>query len=108
MRAEFLLAILLTTQGVIGDVLLKQAVYASDPRRIILIILASLVYGFAAPGWYSIMRIVNLGIAGAGISALTIVALSAIGYFAFGETFNARQICGVIFAILAVSFFAYS
>ena len=107
MHSEFFLAVLLTMQGVAGDVLLKHAGCVSGVGRILLILFAALIYGLAAPGWYSIMQTVDLGIAGAGISSLTVVALSIVGYLAFGETFNARQICGVVFAILAVLFFAY-
>jgi hypothetical protein len=43
MRREMLLALLLTAQGVAGDVLLKLAVSAVGDKRLFLILLAAIV-----------------------------------------------------------------
>jgi drug/metabolite transporter (DMT)-like permease len=86
-----------------GDVLLKLAVPTVGDTRLILP--AAIVYGLAAPGWYFIMRTVALGVVGAGISSLTIIALAIVGCFAFGKTFGPRQVLGIIFAFAAVALF---
>jgi drug/metabolite transporter (DMT)-like permease len=108
MLGEIMLVLLLTAQGVAGDVLLKRAVSTVGDTRVFLIALAALVYGLAAPGWYFIMRTVDLGVVGTWISSLTIIALALVGWLVFGETLSPRLALGVAFAFAAVALFAFA
>ena len=97
-----LLSIMLAVVTLIGDWLIK---IASQQERAIAngwFIAGVLVYGACAFVWVHAMQHMKLATLGVISSLGTVVLLTALGSFVFGETLNRHEIAGLMFAGMAV------
>lgn len=85
-----------------GDYVLKVAADGDMDLNSNHVIAGGLLYASSAIMWYFAMRYMTLAQAGVVSSMLTLLALCAIGYYAFGERFHLREYAGVGCALAAM------
>ncbi|MFK7882417.1 hypothetical protein [Roseobacter sp.] len=88
--------------SVFGDYALKYASALVSPLTSFWFASGVVLYGFTAVGWLVLMQSHNLAQIAVLYSAATILALTAVGYFFFGEELSSRQIIGLTAAVLSV------
>ena len=87
----------------LGDYLIKRATMSPAGLFSANFISGALLYGLTAIGWFYLIKSQSLAMIAVAFTASTIIALSTMGYFIFGEQFGKREALGVTFAILAVA-----
>lgn len=87
---------------VFGDYALKYASTMSTPMLSSWFVGGAALYAVSAVGWLLLMQTHNLAEIAVLYSAATILALTAVGYFFFGENVSFRQVLGLSAALLSV------
>lgn len=95
--------VIITIATLLGDYLIKKATMSPAGLLSPHIISAAILYGLTAIGWFHLMKSQSLAMIAVAFTASTIIALSAMGYFMFGEQFGKREALGVTFAVLAMA-----
>ena len=96
----FLIFVVVLT--ICGDYALKYASLKISPYVSGWFVLGSLLYGATAIGWIALMRTHDLAQIAVLYSSATIVVLTLVGIFSFGETLSIKQIVGLSAALLSV------
>ena len=99
----FLVLALIAVATVLGDFHIKKAAMSLSGLRSPHLLSGTLLYGVTAFGWFYLMKSQSLAMIAVLFTASTIIALSVLGYFVFGEQFGKREAIGVTFALLAVA-----
>ncbi len=102
-QKSLLILALITSATLLGDFYIKRATIAPSGLRSSEFIAGGLLYGVTAIGWFHLMKNQSLAMIAVAFTASTVIALSALGYFVFGEEFGKREAVGVTFALLAVA-----
>ncbi|OCX60983.1 hypothetical protein BFP70_16080 [Thioclava sp. SK-1] len=102
MTRPYIILVIIVVLTVVGDYALKLAAGKTQPFISMWFVSGAVLYAATAMGWVMLMQTHNLAQIGALYSSVTILALTAVGYFAFGETLTVKQCCGLIAALLAV------
>lgn len=97
-------AVVLVT--VTGDFLLKLAAQAPDTFRTPAFWGGAALYMLTAVGWTLVMRNLPLATIGVFYAVLTILLLTALGVFVFGETITAREGLGIALAVASLMLMA--
>ena len=100
---SLLILLLITCATLLGDFYIKKAAMAPSGLRSPELFAGALLYGVTAIGWFYLMKSQSLAVIAVAFTASTIIALSALGYFVFGEHFGKREALGVTFAALAMA-----
>jgi drug/metabolite transporter (DMT)-like permease len=95
-----MLAMALVT--VLGDWLLKLASQQESAIGNHWFVGGTLVYACCAFGWVYAMQHMKLATLGVVYSLATVVMLTALGVFVFGETLNRQEMLGLVFAGMSV------
>ena len=85
-----------------GDTILKLAADNGSGFWQPLVVLGCVLYAFSALMWFSAVRHITLAQAGVAYSALTLLALCAIGAIWFDEPIGAREVAGIVCALAAI------
>jgi drug/metabolite transporter (DMT)-like permease len=99
---SFLVLVSIASATLIGDYFIKRAAMSPAGIRSPELIAGALLYGLTAIGWFHLMKSQSLAMIAVTFTASTVIALSALGFFVFGEQFGRREALGVTFAVLAV------
>lgn len=98
----FLILGIVTIATLLGDYFLKMAAGKTEGMRTGWFAAGVVSYALLAIGWYFLMKGNSLATIGVMFSALTILLLTALGYFVFKEQFGVREALGISLALLAV------
>lgn len=85
-----------------GDYLLKTASMETQPFKQASFAGGCFAYAATAVGWIYVMRHLKLSAIGAIFSVSMTTALVFIGLLAFKEALRAREIVGLVFALLSI------
>lgn len=88
--------------SIIGDYLLKLASQREDWMTTPHFALGALLYGVSAFGWVLAMRLMPLGSIGVSYAVLSVLALTALGVFVFGEKLALRDVLGILLAFTSL------
>lgn len=99
---SLLILSLITSATLLGDFFIKRAAISLAGLRSPELFGGALLYGVTAIGWFHLMKSHSLAMIAVAFTATTIIALSALGHFVFGENFDKREVLSVTFAVLAV------
>lgn len=99
-RTLVLVAIIALTAA--GDYAIKHASGREDPFVSWQFLSGIVLYGLPAIGWLLLMREFSLAQIGVIYSSATILILTALGVFMFGEQLNSRQVLGIAAAIASI------
>ena len=94
---------LITAATLFGDFHIKKSAMSLNGLSSPHLLSGALLYGVTALGWFYLMKSQSLAMIAVLFTASTIIALSVLGYFVFGEQFGKREALGVTFALLAVA-----
>lgn len=98
----FLGTVGLAAAGAVADYFLKVASQEHRTFRNWWFVAGCLTYALTAFGWVLVMKHIKLANVGAVYSLSTVLLLTALGVFVFGETLNRYEIVGIVLAILSV------
>ena len=101
MRAPTLI-LLIAVFTLIGDYLLKLASEREQSFTTWAFAVGIVVYGSTAIGWVLVMKHLPLASIGVWYSIVTMLLLTGLGVFAFGETLTLRDGAGIVLAIAAL------
>jgi drug/metabolite transporter (DMT)-like permease len=96
----FLIIAVLT---LVGDYFLKLASERERSFVTGVFVAGLLIYGSTAIGWVYVMKHMSLAAIGVWYSIVTILLLTGLGVFVFGESFTARDGLGIILAFAALA-----
>lgn len=99
---KYWILLFIITFTLIGDYALKSASQKSSPLVSLGFVGGAFLYGATAIGWVALMQTHNLAQIAVLYSAVTIIALSAMGVLLFGEIISSKQMLGILAALLAV------
>ncbi|MFT3690681.1 hypothetical protein [Paenirhodobacter sp.] len=99
-RTAILIAIIALTAA--GDFAIKHASGRADPFTSWQFLSGIILYGLPAIGWLLLMREYSLAQIGVIYSSATILILTALGVFMFGEKVNPKQLAGIAAAIASI------
>lgn len=99
-RMTVLIAIIALTAA--GDYAIKYASGRDNAFTSWQFLCGIVLYGLPAVGWLVLMREYSLAQIGVIYSSATILVLTALGVFAFGEHLSARQMAGIAAAIASI------
>ncbi len=97
-----LLVLLLSVVGVIADAFLKRASLQGSPFLNHAFLIGTLIYASSAFAWVMAMQHLDLAVLGACYSVATVLMLTAVGVFYFGETLRPRDIVGLVLGTLSL------
>jgi small multidrug resistance pump len=86
----------------VGDYYLKLASQRDRSFATVAFVVGLIVYGSTAVGWVFVMKHMTLASIGVWYSMVTILLLTALGVFVFGESFTARDGLGIALAFAAL------
>ena len=95
--------VLIAVITVIGDWFLKLA--SQDGKSIFLnrwFLCGFIIYALCSFGWVLAMQHMKLATIGAVYSVSTVLLLTALGVFVFGETLNKYEMAGIACALLSI------
>lgn len=92
----------ITGLTILGDYAIKVATNKEPGLMSAWFLVGALLYGLPAIGWFYLMKTHSLAMIGVLYSALSIILLAALGYFAFSEALGRREWLGMSLAIAAV------
>ncbi|MSU74986.1 MAG: transporter [Candidatus Magasanikbacteria bacterium] len=98
----FLVIILMSLVGVLGDAILKYAGQGPGYINVRWFIIGFVVYASTAVGWFYAFKHTKLGSLGVIYALTTITALTLVGVFYFKEKLNAWELLGLGLAIISV------
>ena len=101
MKAPVLI-LLIAVFTLIGDTLLKLASEREHSFATVAFAVGIVVYGSTAVGWVLVMKHMPLASIGVWYSIVTMLLLTGLGVFAFGETLTLRDGAGLVLAIAAL------
>ena len=101
MRTVLIITAVLTLT-VAGDFALKQASGKVSPFVSAWFISGAIFYAATTVGWIVLMQTHGLAQIGVIYSSATIVALTLLGIFCFGETLTGKQVAGLTAALASV------
>jgi len=96
------IVIVVTLVGVAGDYLFKRASETTSPFLTKWFVIGLAIYCANAFAWVMAMQKAKLAFIGAVYCVVTILFLTAIGYFLFDEKLNTGEAVGVIMAVGSV------
>ena len=99
---SLIVIVFLALVGVLGDYFIKRA---SQENRFIVsfwFYLGLIVYALVAFGWVFAMKHVKLSTLGVFYALTTVIALTLLGVFYFGEKLNNYEVAGIITAIVSI------
>ncbi len=101
-RMAYIVAMLMSVLGVIGDYFLRMG--GSGPRYVDwrLFGVGIFVYALTAVGWFYAFKHMKLAMVGVIYSLTTIVLLTLLGTFYFGERLTLVEGAGLAFAVIAL------
>ena len=102
MKVPFVI-LLIAVFTLIGDYLLKLASEREQSFTTAAFAVGLLVYGSTAVGWVLVMKHMSLASIGVWYSIVTILLLTGLGVFAFGESLTGRDILGLCLAFAALA-----
>lgn len=88
--------------GILGDYYLKLASREEDSLRSKWFYIGFVLYATTAFAWVYVMKHLKLATIGVVYSISMVVFLSAIGVLFFDETLNARELTGLVLAVLSL------
>ena len=97
----FFVALSMSVLGVVGDYFLKIAGISKN-TDLRWFILGVLIYALTAFGWFYAIRHLKLEYVGVIYSLSTVLLLTALGTFYFGESLSAREILGIGLAVASI------
>ena len=99
---HFILVILLSLVGILGDYFLKLAGADKSYVNYKFLSLGVLIYGLLAVGWFFALRYIKLSTIGVPYSLTIIIALALMGYFFFNETLSVYEVSGIAIGIVSI------
>lgn len=100
--AAVLVTIGFSAVGVVGDYFLKLASEAEAPLRSPWFLVGFAVYASTAFGWVYVMQHLKLATLGVVYSISMILLLTLIGTVLFRESLSAREIAGLVLAVVSL------
>lgn len=88
--------------GILGDYYLKLASREEDSLRSKSFYIGFVLYATTAFAWVYVMKHLKLATIGVVYSISMVVFLSAIGVLFFDETLSARELTGLVLAVLSL------
>lgn len=82
-----------------GDYAIKLAVERGHALQSPIFLAGCALYALSAIGWFLAMRHISLAQTGVAFSIFSLLALVALGVFAFGERLSPREMLGVALAV---------
>ena len=101
MKAPVLI-LLIAVFTLIGDYFLKLASEKQPSFTSLAFAVGLVVYGSTAVGWVLVMKHMPLATIGVWYSIITILLLTGLGVFVFGESLSLRDGAGLLLAIAAL------
>jgi drug/metabolite transporter (DMT)-like permease len=102
MLSAVALIIGLAALTLVGDYMLKLASLKSESFAAPEFIAGAMMYALTAAGWVIAMKHMTLAALGVYFSVMIILMLAALGVFVFKETLAAREMLGIVLAIVAL------
>ena len=102
----FIIIIALTFLATIVDYFLKNASLEAKLWQNKWFIAGCLIYAFSAFGWAFAFRYIKLATVGVVYSLATILLLTTLGVWVFGERLNFYETAGIVFAVLSIMLLA--
>jgi drug/metabolite transporter (DMT)-like permease len=96
------LVIILTLLTVVGDFFIKKASLRPGFSGIHFLLIASLIWGATAFGWFFLLRKMELSNANAIFAVGTIILTIALSFFYFHEKISFPEIIGFVLAVIAI------
>lgn len=87
---------------VVADYALKHASLTASPYGSRWFVIGTLLYAATAVTWIALMKTHDLAQIAVLYSAATIIGLTLLGIFSFGETLTTKQVVGLSAALLSV------
>ncbi len=100
--APFLAMLGIVVVTILGDWLLKTASLRPNWTGSSYLFAGMAMYMMSGLGFFFAMRHMSLASVGVWYALLTILFMTALGVFTFGETLTGREMLGIAFAILAL------
>ena len=95
--------LLIAVFTLIGDYFLKLASQREASFASAAFAIGILVYGSTAAGWVLVMKHMPLASIGVWYAIITILLLTGLGVFVFGESFTLRDGAGLLLAFAALA-----
>lgn len=97
----YLVAVLMSALGVVGDYWLRIA-GSSKPTDMRFLILGIAAYALTALGWFYALQYLKLATVGVIYSLFTIILLTLLGTFYFKEQLNFMEGIGLALAVVSI------
>ncbi len=98
----YVVAVLMSVLGVVGDYFLKLASADALQVNVKLLALGVLIYAATALGWFYALAHLKLAVVGVVYSVSTVLLLTLLGALYFREHLSYMEILGLILAILSL------
>lgn len=98
----FLVAVVMSGVGIIGDYFLKRASAEENPLTTKTFLVGLVLYASTAFAWVFVMQYLKLATIGVIYSVCMILLLTGMGFFFFEESLNWYEVAGIGFAIASI------
>jgi drug/metabolite transporter (DMT)-like permease len=99
---SFLVIVLLSLVGVVGDFFIKMASKNTPLIYNWWFVIGAVIYALTAFGWVFAMKYAKLSILGVIYAISTVLFLIVVGVFYFKESLDAYEIIGIFLAIVSL------